>query len=267
VSYGYTTRRFGVAGQVEHYDRGFRMDTSFVSRVGITRGWQFGELNFYPSARVRWLHRVTPFVWIMQATDRVQGGSDAFYLPGMRFNLTRAGFVRVDYGRGHETFTGQRFETGRAMVNGSVQLTRWLSTGGSISRGPGILYDPAAPEQGDRTSANLRIGLQPSARFNSNTSYTYVSLTSRATGLELFDVHVVNVRNTFQFTPRFFIRGVLQYDSARERALGDLLASYELSPGTVLHVGYGSLFEREGAESYGGTARALFVKASYLTRF
>lgn len=149
ASYGYTTRRFGLSGQVEHYDRGFRMDTSFLNRVGVTRGWQFGEVNFYPSARVRWLHRITPFVWVTRATDRVQNGSDAFYLPGVRFNLTRAGFVRLDYGRGHETFAGRRFDSGRAMANGNIQLTRWLSTGGSISRGPDILYDPAAPEQGD----------------------------------------------------------------------------------------------------------------------
>lgn len=94
-----------------------------------------------------------------------------------------------------------------------------------------------------------------------------MSLTSRATGLELFDVHVVNVRNTFQFTPRFFVRGVLQYDSSRERVLGDFLGSYELSPGTVFHIGYGTLYERQGTASYAGTARALFIKASYLTRF
>jgi hypothetical protein len=53
--------------------------------------------------------------------------------------------------------------------------------------------------------------------------------------------------------------------------LGDFLASYELSPGTVLHAGYGSLFGREieGLEfdRYAATARALFIKASYLARF
>ena len=61
----------------------------------------------------------------------------------------------------------------------------------------------------------------------------------------MYRVHVLNLRNTYQFTPRFFMRAVAQFDSSRKRVLGDFLASYELSPGTVLHAGYGSLFGRE----------------------
>ena len=38
------------------------------------------------------------------------------------------------------------------------------------------------------------------------------------------------MRNTYQFTPRFFVRAVAQFDSSQKRVLGDFLASYELSP-------------------------------------
>ena len=50
----------------------------------------------------------------------------------------------------------------------------------------------------------------------------------RAAGEKVFTVHIVNLRNTYQFTPRFFIRAIAQFDSAKHRALGDFLASYEL---------------------------------------
>ena len=93
---------------------------------------------------------------------------------------------------------------------------------------------------------------------------------NRATGLNVYRVHVLNLRNTYQFTPRFFVRAVAQFDSSRKRVLGDFLASYELSPGTVMHAGYGSLFGREiegvALDRYTATARALFFKASYLAR-
>ena len=49
ASYDYSTQRFTIAGQAEHYDSGFRMDTAFINRVGVTRGWQYQALNFYPS--------------------------------------------------------------------------------------------------------------------------------------------------------------------------------------------------------------------------
>jgi len=48
--------------------------------------------------------------------------------------------------------------------------------------------------------------------------------------------------------------------------LGDFLASYELSPGTVIHGGYGTLTESANARPYEVTARAFFFKASYLMR-
>jgi len=248
------------------------MDTAFINRVGVTRGWQYQALNFYPShPRYKWIKRINPFVWVSGAEDRNQMGTEIFYLPAIRFNFTRSGYLRVDYGTGHETYAGQKFLIGRVMIDGGAQFTRWLNIGGGTQAGPAIFYDTEAPYQGDRRSANIRIGLQPNARLNSNTSYSFVTFKSRVTGLNVYRVHVLNLRNTYQFTPRFFIRAVAQFDSSRKRVLGDFLASYELSPGTVVHAGYGSLFGRAlddlELEHYTATARALFFKASYLLHF
>ena len=271
-SYGYNTKRFTVSGQLEHYDKGFRMDTAFFNRVALTRGWQYQALDFYPThSRFRWIKRINPFFWMQAGKDRTQGGTEAFYLPALRFNFTRAGNLRLDYGTGHETYAGRRFDIGRIMIDGGVQIKRWLNIGGNAQKGPAIFYDEESPYQGYRRSAGLRIGLQPSARVNSNTSYSFVTFSNRATGLNAYRVHILNLRNTYQFTPRFFVRAVTQFDSSRKRILADFLASYELTPGTVIHAGYGSLFGRTHEElefdRYTGTARALFFKASYRARF
>jgi len=58
-----------------------------------------------------------------------------------------------------------------------------------------------------------------------------------------------------------------QFDSSQRRVLLDLLASYELVPGTVFHAGYGSLFEKTDFPEYITTSRGVFFKASYLHRF
>ena len=42
---------------------------------------------------------------------------------------------------------------------------------------------------------------------------------------------------------------------------------YELVPGTVVHAGYGSFWERIELDPYRPVARAFFFKASYLARF
>jgi hypothetical protein len=271
-SYFYSTRRFDVGGQLEHYDRGFRMDTAFINRVGLTRGWQYQALNFYPShPKFTWIKRINPFFWFNAAHDRVQGGSEAFYLPAIRFNFTRAGYLRLDYGNGHETFAGRQFDVARLMIDGNVQILRWLNIGGGATKGPAIYYDEEAPFQGRRRTASVRVGLQPSSRFNNNTSYNYQTFTNRDTGEHVYTVHIINMRNTYQFSARFFVRAVAQYDSSRERVLSDFLASYELSPGTVIHAGYGSLYGRAYEElhfdRYLATARAFFFKASYRAHF
>jgi hypothetical protein len=46
-----------------------------------------------------------------------------------------------------------------------------------------------------------------------------------------------------------------------------VLASYELLPGSVIHGGYESLWERPDFDPYRVTTRAFFFKASYLARF
>ncbi len=268
LSYSYDTRRLTVGGQAEHYDRDFRMDTAFLNRVGVTRGWQYVQVSFYPDEkRHAWLKRVSPFLWVTSADDHIQGGSELWVLPGIRFNTTRQGYLRLDMMRGHETFAQRRFDVGRLFADGGAQITRWLNLGGTYNGGPAVFYDPIEPFQGTRRSFSGRIGFQPNSKLNNNLSYSFVHFERRATGEKVFDVHVVNLRNTYQFTSRFFFRAITQFDSDRRRALGDLLASYELMPGTVVHAGYGSLWESADRDPYRATARAFFFKASYLARF
>ena len=125
------------------------MDTAFINRVGVTRGWQYQALNFYPShPSYKWIKRINPFVWVSGAEDRNQGGTEVFYLPAVRFNFTRSGYLRVDYGTGHETFAGRKFEIGRVMIDGGVQITRWLNVGGGTQAGPAIFYDDGSAVPG-----------------------------------------------------------------------------------------------------------------------
>jgi hypothetical protein len=265
TKYTYTTRRLLLMGQVEHFDRGFQMDTAFINRVGLTRTWDYAEVEFYPTARYSWIKRVAPFVWGTAAKDRVQGGTEQQVTPGLRFNFVRQGNLRLDFSRGHETFAGRRFTTGRAFAEGGAQLTRWLNVSGTLQQGPGVYYDASDPFAGTNIFRSVQLDWQPNSRLTHNLSYNYAGF-DRETGERMFSRHIVNLRNTYQFTPRFFVRGIAQFDSMRRRVLGDFLASYELMPGTVAHVGYGSVLESVARRPYSATARALFFKVSYLAR-
>ena len=152
-----------------------------------------------------------------------------------------------------------------AHADGRSQITRWLNVAFTLERADAVFYDPTDPFAGRQFTRNVNLDWQPSARLAHTLSYNFVKF-ERSSGEKVFSVHIVNLRNTYQFTPRFFIRAIAQFDSAKHRVLGDFLASYELVPGTVAHAGYGSIVESINSSRYTATARAPFFKVSYLAR-
>ncbi|MCL4845730.1 MAG: carbohydrate binding family 9 domain-containing protein [Acidobacteria bacterium] len=275
--YTYDTRRFNVGAQVEHYDEDFELDTAFYRRTGTTGGWAYAGLNFYPhAAQVSWVRRVNPFVFAQYVHDRPQGGADEVVVYGLRANLTRNGSLRGDIIRAREAWAHQTYDTPFYRLQGSMQVTRWLYLSGQLRTGEELFYDAARPFTGPSGLQALTLTWQPSARFAQDLSLRRQTLDEPEGGPRVYDVRIVNSKTSYQFTLRMAVRGILQYDSSRHRVLSDLLASYEVRPGTVFYAGYGALFEKRdyrderwvaGEGGYLGTGRGLFLKASYLHRF
>ena len=208
----------------------------------------------------------------------MQGGSEQFLVVGSAFNFSRQGFLRVQHGEGHEHFAGRRFRTGEPFgAFGNIQLFRWLNVGANIFKsGWQTFYDPDNAYQGRSTTSGFELTWQPSQHFNQSVSYSAVRFRRADTNLRVFDVNIINAKAVYQFDRHFLVRLVEQFDSSRHQLLTDLLASYELVPGSVLHAGYGSLYEQRrldgdrfvsGSGDYLTVSRGLFFKASYLHRF
>lgn len=277
AGYEYSNRRLTVVAFGEHYDRDFEMQTAFINRTGITGGWAYGEYSFYPQhPRLRWLLRISPFSFTQGGRDRRAGGDELLQVTGVRFRLSRQGFVRLDRFDGREVWARQTFDRGRWRMQGSVQLYRWLALDGQHLRGAAVYYDPEQPFQGRVQDGRAGFTLQPNGRLSQAFSYRRVSFDRASTGGHVYDLHILYSRTTYQFSRYFFLRAIAQFDSSRHRVLTDFLSSYELRPGTVVYAGYGSLIERRdyvdgrwvpGRGEYATSQRGLFFKASYLHRF
>jgi hypothetical protein len=277
AGYEYQTRRLTVLGYGEHYDKDFEMQTAFINRVGITSGWGYAEYSFYPDKnKTPWLLRISPFTFTQGGPDRNTGGNDLLQVTGVRFRLTRQGFIRVDRFDGWETWANEKFDRGNWRLQGSVQLYRWLSLDAQQMFGKAVFYDPEEPFQGEIQDIRAGLNFQPSGRFSQALNYRYVAFDRESNGERVYDLDIIYSRTTYQFSRQFFLRGIVQYDSSRYRVLTDFLASYELRPGTVVYAGYGSLIEQRdfvegqwtaGRGDYETSHRGLFFKASYLYRF
>lgn len=279
VSYGFETRRFTFGTQLEHTDRDFQMDTAFYNRTGFTSIWSYGQVSFYPKSN--WLQRVHPWYFGKIGHDEVQDGGEDSLSTGLQFNFTRQGFFNISRGRGHESWQGKQYQVGSDInLFGSVQATRWLGIFGGGGRGPAIYYDAADPFQGNNAFAHMGLTLQPNQHITQEVNYNRVRFDRADTGVRVYGVDIVNSKTTYQFDKHFLVRFLAQFDSSERRVLTDLLASYEFVPGTVVHAGYGSLFERDFGvgvpadglpvrldDKYRMINRGLFFKASYLKRF
>jgi hypothetical protein len=277
VRYSYDTRAWNVGAQIEHYDRGFQMDTAFQNRVGETSGWLYVDYNFYPDKnKWPWLRRVMPFSFNQATHDLVQRGDELFSVNGVRLFFTRQGFFRFDVNTGHEPFAGQQFKTNRWRIQSNAQLFRWLRYYANANGGYATYYDPAAPFQGRSNDFSTGFTYQPSGRFSETVGFERVAFDRDSTGERVYTVHILNTKTIYQFTNHFFLRAIAQYDDSLHQVLTDFLASYELHPGTVFYAGYGSLLEQRefrddqwvpGVGRYRTVRRGLFLKASYLYRF
>lgn len=279
VSYNYETRRLTVFSQVESYGRAFQMDTAFYNRTGFTAGVLYSGVNFYPKQGTNfWLRRVQPSFFGKAGHDDVQDGDEAFGRASLDFSFTRQGFMSFSYGRGYEPWIGRRFETGGANAFVGVQILRWLHVFSYVNYGPEIYYDEVDPFQGHSHNGGFGLTLQPNQHLNQEINVNMVRFDRASTGERVYNVDIVNAKTTYQFDKHFLTRFLVQYDSSAERVLTDFLASYEFVPGTVVHAGYGSLYEKgidsngtlvpdDGRAKYLAVNRGFFFKASYLRRF
>ncbi len=158
-------------------------------------------------------------------------------------------------------------------MNGHSQITRDLFFQVTAGQGDAIFYS-AEPYQGESQKFNATIRYQPSDKVETRLDYTYSNFTRKSDKQRIYDYAITRGRLTYQLNKYLFVRGIVEYNSFRKDLLTDFLASFLYIPGTVVHFGYGSLYERitwrEGryipAERFLESRRGLFFKASYLWR-
>ena len=117
--------------------------------------------------------------------------------------------------------------------------------------------------------------LRPFSRLQSQVSLNSSRFVDRRTDTEVFDVKIFRAQTTYQFTDRFLIRNISQYNTLDKTFDGNLLFTYRVNAGTVFFVGYDDHY-REGsqlnanvfaADAWQRTNRSIFAKLQYLFRY
>ena len=271
VDFTRETRRLTVYLNAFDVSKAFAADSGYLTRNGVTAVTAHVGPKFYPKSR---LVRRADVSWTgQQLRDGFSGLWETFNEAELGLRLVRASNVTLRLRHSTEVFNGQEFGTAGASASGSIQLTKQVRLQGSLSYADAIFY-AASPFGGRSTGASASAVYQPSEQWYQSLSLTYANFERPGAGERLYDYAIARSKTTFQVNRFLFFRGIVEYNSFRRQLLTDVLASFTYIPGTVIHAGYGSLYEKtrwDGIEyvrdrSLLETRRGLFFKASYLWR-
>ncbi|MBN2134244.1 MAG: hypothetical protein JW737_00790, partial [Acidobacteria bacterium] len=280
LQWDYSSRALGMCVWWEHLDTDFQMDSAFYSRSKMDKVTAYFGPSFFPEGEGwSWIHSINPFLWGQYTHDLETGEDDYFVIAVLRMFFIKDAWIRFDYRAFSEYWAGKQLEGSYLHTQGEIQLTKWLNLYTYFRIGEGPYYDDVYPQVGDRVQLYLDCTIQPSGNFTQYFNYTYSKLDSQEDDSTLYDINILRSKTTYQFNDKLYLRAYIQYDDYRKIVLGDMLLSYQLVPGTVLHLGYGSYHEKldwqngswqDGTNEIGDyyqTSQSIFFKASYLVKF
>ena len=258
----------------------FKTDVGFVRRTDQRR--TFGNISY------RWWPESWLISWgpeFRHSRDYAFDGNlqDESTDVGLDFNFAGNFGTNGTVSREMERYAGIDFFKTRYRLFANYSTTRY-SIGMGMSRGDEVFYDPANPFLGYQTSLRSFISLRPFARLQADVNINTRRFTdTRNGGAQVFDVKIYRALTTYQFTERFLLRNIAEYNTL-EKTLGlNLLLTYRVNAGTVFYVGYDDHYQqadlierdRDGdgfpdflftTTDHRRTNRALFLKLQYLFR-
>jgi len=269
--YLYDTRDWNIQLGGQDLSPDFETDAGFLIRNGLTRVRALIAPKFHPRSKI--LLQLTPGLYTSQLRDKFSGlweTENTFSLSSVMVRTTR---IAVAGAYSTEIFLGQRFNTSGWTTQVISQITKEFYIRVTYTKGKAVRYSEQ-PFQGRGQRALATLGYQPSENFNWTVNLTYSDLFRNSTGEKIYDYTIIWNRLVYQVNKYLFFRAIVEYNNYRRQLLTDFLASFLYIPGTVIQLGYGSLYDRMrwddgayvNADRFLETRRGIFFKASYLWR-
>ncbi len=271
MEYASTTRDMTWEFLALDISEGFRTETGYVNRVGVSTFRAYAAPKFYPSESV--ILRIDPEFVSEQTRDKFSGIWETYNRATLRFSMPRSSSFSAGANYSTEVFLGEKFDTSGVSFSSASQATRQLFFHLSAGHRKAIYYSEN-PYQGTSQSVRGSLGYQATDKILASLTYSYSNFTRESDGERIYDYAITRGRLTYQLNRYLFFRGIVEYNHFYDQVTTDFLASFTYIPGTVVHFGYGSLYHRVAwrqgayvpADRFREASRGIFFKASYLWR-
>ncbi len=271
LDYLYDTRNLGLSLAFYDISRDFQTDTGYLIRQGVTGIQASVSPRFYPKSR--FFRKVVPNLSASVVKDLPSGLFETNDALGITALLPGNTTVQFSGRYSTEVFLDRRFDTSGGLFQLLSQVTKQLYVRGLYFLGNSIRY-VSDPYQGYGNRIMGGVTYKPSEKFDLTASLNYSDFFRRSTQEKEYGYAIWRGRLTYQMNKYLFFRAIVEYNAFRREMLTDLLASFTYIPGTVIQLGYGSIYDKvewvEGeyreADRFLEMKRGLFFKASYLWR-
>jgi hypothetical protein len=269
--YSYDTRNVDYGFTLKEISPDFQVDMGYITRTGIFGVTGIFRPKFYPKSK--FIRRIDVELFSGQTRDKLSNLWETYNHIDLFYYLGGSLVFAARYSYSTEIFLGQRFKTGGFQVYVGGQVTKQFYFNVLYANVNAVYYS-ADPYQGRSNVLSANLVYQPSSKLKSEFNFIYSDFFRTSDSARIYDYPLGRGKFTYQLNKYLFFRGILEYNGYRKRLLTDFLASFTYIPGTVIHIGYGSVYDKIRWENgayldssrFLETKRGFFFKASYLWR-
>lgn len=203
------------------------------------------EYNIYFDSGL--IRRIEPYYYARHIRVHEAGQFESFNVFSTRFIMPRQTTLNFQTWLGNEIYEKQRVSRNTLRMELETQIRKQIYIQTDIRNGKIIYYDSQKPFQGYGNSVLLNLEFQITGNLNSNFGISYSDFYRDGTNEKIYDYTIYRNHTVFQFNRFLFFRSVLEYNAYREQLKADFLLSFTYIPGTVVYLGYGSLYEKRNS--------------------
>lgn len=251
----------------------FNAEMGYIKRTGLQIFTGSFKKKIYPK---------TNFFRTIEGELLISLSNDKFYNMWETFNYlsTTANFLGnalfiAKYYLSTEIYINKRYKTNGFHALFANQFTKSIVASILFRWNNGILYGNN-PQSGKTFRFTGNIIYKPSDKISSELNYIYAQFISNPDNVILYTYPITRFKLTYQLNKYLFIRGITEYNNYSNTLMTDFLASFTYIPGTVVHLGYGSVYEKSEWDDLVGVERetnhfiehnrGFFFKVSYMWR-
>ena len=269
LEYTYSDKKYYFNLGLHDISKDFNMASGFVPRDGVRTLTAIEARSFYLENNI--LQKIKPSSYSYVQYDKYDRQTEYYaniandlFLPGNTFLNCYAQI-------GTESFVGNLYRKDGYGVYLRTQFLKQVEFNISYYNRGTPWYDEDDPFQADLNGIYTQLQLKPTGSLKSSFRFIRSVFHKRSTGEELVDYQIYRNRTTYQINKYLFVRTTFEYNAYEKELLTDILLSFTYIPGTVVHLGYGSLYDKteyrnnqyNDANNFMEMERGLFIKASY----